>query len=289
MAMRLRDIKNKFHLELRGVYEEREINSLFRFLAEEYLELSTATSLIHADEEIRNEQKDQFNDALHRLKEHVPLQYITGHTTFMDCELKVGPGVLIPRPETEEMTSMLIKDFQGHSEALRIIDVGTGSACIPIALSKHLDNVELIAIEQSEEALAYARVNAELNNADISFHQVNFLDGSGLRKLGKFNIIISNPPYVTWSEADLMRKNVLEYEPQEALFVEDRFPLVFYEQIIKFSLEHLEDGGYIYLEINEKYGRDILELFSHDTFPKVNLYKDFSAKDRFIKARKAAL
>ena len=287
--MRLGDIKRKFHLELRGIYEDREINGLVRFLAEEYLGLSTAASLIHADEEIGDEQIDRFNDALQRLKEHVPVQYIIGHTNFMDCKLKLGPGVLIPRPETEEMTSMLIKEFQDHSEALRILDVGTGSACIPIALSKHLNNVELVAIELSEKALDYARVNAELNNADINFHQGNFLDGSSLSSLGKFNIIISNPPYVTWSEADMMRKNVLEYEPHEALFVEDRYPLVFYKQIIKFSLEHLEEDGCMYLEINEKFGKDILELFSKDAFSKVNLYKDLSAKDRFIIARKLAL
>ena len=287
--MRIGDIKNKFHLELRGIYEDREIKSLFRALAEEYLELSAAALLIHADEELLDKQKDQFNDALIRLKEHVPVQYIVGHTTFMDCKLKVGPGVLIPRPETEEMTSMLIKDFQDPSETLRIIDVGTGSACIPIALSKHLDNVELIAIEQSKEALSYARVNAGLNNADISFHQVNFFDESSLSKLGKFNIIISNPPYVTWSEADLMRKNVLEHEPQKALFVEDKFPLIFYQQIIRFSLKHLAENGYIYLEINEKFGNEILKLFSENAYSNVNLYKDLSGKDRFIKVRKPAL
>lgn len=287
--MRIGEIKNKFHLELSGIYEGREIDSLFRFLAEEYLDLSTAAMLIHADEELREEQKDQFNDALHRLRDHVPVQYIIGHTTFMDCKLKVGPGVLIPRPETEEMTSMLIKDFQDRSETLRIIDVGTGSACIPIALSKHLNNVELIAIDQSEEALNYARMNAELNNTDIGFRQVNFLDGSSLSKLGKFDIIISNPPYVTLSETDLMRKNVLEHEPHKALFVEDGFPLIFYEQIISFSLEHLEEGGFIYLEINEKYGGEILELFSENAYSMLNLYKDLSGKDRFVKARKTQL
>jgi len=283
-AMRIKDLKKKFHDELRGIYDEREIKSMFSVLAGEYLGLSSVELTIHAGELVSKKEIDQFDAALLNMKDHVPVQYILGQAEFMDFNLQVGPGVLIPRPETEELIQMLIDNVQVPSDRIRILDIGTGTGCIPIALSKHIKNAELIAVEQSEIALKYARNNIKINHARVDLHQMDFLDESSWNKLGKFDIIISNPPYVTNADTSMMRKNVLDHEPHDALFVDDQLPLFFYQQIIRFSKDYLSDDGWIYLEINEKYGKELLDLFNGNAFRNVSLYQDLSGKDRFVKA-----
>lgn len=282
--MRIKDLKQKFHEELRGIYDEREIKSMFRVLAGEYLGLSSVELTIHAGEQVSKKETDQFAAALENLKDHVPVQYILGQTEFMDFNLQVGPGVLIPRPETEELIQMLIDNVQDTSGRISILDIGTGTGCIAIALSKHIKNAELTAVEQSKVALGYARNNIKVNHARVDLHHMDFLDESNWNRLGKFDIIISNPPYVTNTDMGMMRKNVLDHEPHDALFVDDQMPLFFYQQIIRFSKDHLSDDGWIYLEINEKYGKELMDLFTGSAFRNVSLYQDLSGKDRFIKA-----
>ncbi|MEI6852816.1 MAG: peptide chain release factor N(5)-glutamine methyltransferase, partial [Bacteroidota bacterium] len=221
-------------------------------------------------------------DAIKELKEGKPLQYITGKAWFCGLELSVNEHVLIPRPETEELVQLIIKEHK-ETKGLRILDIGSGSGCIGIALKKELKDAEVWAMDISEEALKVARKNAELHEADICFIYKDILDAEGLSELRGLDIIVSNPPYVMESEKAVMHKNVLDFEPHEALFVPDNNPLKFYKAIFGLAKKNGKPCR-VYVEINESKGEEMIFLAKEFGFSDICIHKDINGKDRIISA-----
>lgn len=270
-------------------YEKAEAKEIVFWLLEHYLNLRKID--IISDKTIDNQSSINWNSIIERLNAHEPIQYVLGETTFYGRRFLVDKSVLIPRPETEELVSYVIKQ-QGIEESryqdkLSILDIGTGSGCIAISLAAELPNSEVSAFDISEKALTTAQKNAELNSVKVNFQKVDilrFLDKNE-RIDSTFSIIVSNPPYVTKSESSEMRKNVLDFEPHLALFVEDDDPLIFYEAIAKFASKHLQNNGLLATEINETLGESTAKIFKKYGFTEVKIIKDIHKKDRFVVGR----
>jgi release factor glutamine methyltransferase len=204
---------------------------------------------------------------------------------FAGMKLYVDENVLIPRPETEELVEWIVKTVASRkSQVASILDIGTGSGCIPVALKKKLLSVEVHALDISEEALNVAKRNAAIQQTEINFHLLNILDRNLWKQLPKFDIIVSNPPYVTQGEASSMQKNVLQYEPHLALFVDDEDAMKFYKAIAEFGLKHLNENGQLFFEINEMMSKQICDLLNQYRYLNIELKKDLQNKDRMIKA-----
>jgi release factor glutamine methyltransferase len=225
----------------------------------------------------------QLQDALKRLLEYEPVQYVLNEAWFCGLKLYVDHRVLIPRPETEELIEWVISDCKFPIDKLSILDIGTGSGCIALALKKRLSRAEVTGCDVSEEALSVAKKNGETLGIEVNFMQVNFLDPAQGKSFPGFDIIISNPPYIAQSESASMHANVLEHEPSLALFVPDEDALVFYRSIAQFGLAHLNPGGKIYVEINEQLGADTKSLFGSLGYS-AEIKKDMQGKDRMVKA-----
>ena len=229
-----------------------------------------------------------FEDAyLHykqRLCSHEPFQYILGEADFYGLKLKVNPSVLIPRQETEELVFWI--ENAVSKGAVSILDIGTGSGCIAIALAKALPKAKVVAVDVSDDALKTARENAILNQVNISFSKLDILNDSATEKLmemGKFDIIVSNPPYIPTHETHLMRKNVLDFEPNLALFVEDDNPLIFYKKIAELGTQILKDAGILIFEINENLAKDVQNVMKNNAYQSIEIIKDIHQKDRIVK------
>lgn len=281
---------NQLVLEITPVYEENEAKSIIYLLLEHYLKLSKTD--IFLDKNIL--QIFDFKEIIERIKVQEPIQYIIGETEFYGRKFKVTPATLIPRPETEELVQLTINNEQLGGEPLKIIgkkidnklkilDIGTGSGCIAISLACELTDYQVYAYDISEEALKIAKINARNNNANVIFEEVNILEPFPLHT-SPFTVIISNPPYVMNSEKADMERNVLEYEPHLALFVEDYNPLIFYQKIAEFAAKNLTDKGLCIVEINQAFGLETAELFWNQGFRKVEVVKDIFGKDRMVKA-----
>ena len=237
------------------------------------------------DEAISN----QIKNAIVKLQQHTPVQYVIGKANFYDLELFVDNNVLIPRQETEELVNWMINDVKilpVKPNELNILDIGTGSGCIAIALKKNITFADITAIDLSENALNVAKINATTYNTPINFINFDILSENNPSFNQKFDIIVSNPPYITEYEKKYMNKNVLNFEPHQALFVENEEPLLFYDAIIKFSLTNLKAKGKLYFEINEKYGKEIVNTLKKHHFKHIILKKDLNHKDRMISAEK---
>ncbi len=221
-----------------------------------------------------------------RLNTHEPIQYILGETEFYGRRFLVNDSVLIPRPETEELVKYVVDKTlrTQNSKPRTLLDIGTGSGCIAISLAKELPNFKVTAYDISEKALETAKKNAELNKADVNFEKVDILNPSFTIHHSPFTIIVSNPPYVTKQEIDRMQKNVLDFEPHLALFVEDSEPLIFYEAIANFAFNNLTDNGLVAVEINETLGEETANVFKRKGFSEVEIIKDIHQKDRFVSA-----
>ena len=228
-------------------------------------------------------QQDQLIGYLQRLNDSEPIQYITGKTFFFNSTFEVNSFTLIPRPETEELVQLILSE--NTSAAPEIIDIGTGSGCIAISLAKELKSASVSALDISTEALTVAKKNAETNDVKISFIELDFLQQKERIK-NTFDIIVSNPPYVLESEIPEMRKNVLDYEPHLALFVEDNEALKYYDALLSFASTNLNPNGYVYAEINEQKGLEMLALASEYGFANAVILKDMFSKDRIFKAQK---
>tara|TARA_X000000950_G_scaffold14464_1_gene15668 strand:- start:237 stop:1079 length:843 start_codon:yes stop_codon:yes gene_type:complete len=274
--MTLQDFKLKMISELSSIYEIDELNSIFNLLAEDYLNIPRSKILL-ADEIGLNESNQMlFSSALERLKAHEPIQYILGKTNFMDLEFKVNSSVLIPRPETEELVRLMLKkDFDGKE----ILDIGTGSGCIAISLAKNLPNSKVSAMDISIDALEVAKENAKLNNVSIEFIHADIFEYQSDKK---YDVIVSNPPYVTESEKLKLKKNVLGFEPELALFVDDVTPLKYYESIINFSLNNLNSQGQIFFETNENYKHELNKLAQNYEHNIIEFKLDNHNKNRFL-------
>lgn len=284
--MQLQSLKTYFQNNLLGYYPENEIISFFRLLSEAGLGYKPVDIVLNAEKVVDAKSFHLFQDAIERLQSYEPIQYILGETYFYGLRFKVDQSVLIPRPETEELVDWIINDQNNYS--IRILDIGTGSGCIPITLATHLPKATVHTLDISNEALNLAKDNAKSNAATVNFIEANILEAAAavhLASLPKFDVIVSNPPYVRLSEKELMKENVVNFEPHLALFVEDNDALIFYKKIIALSKDVLNKGGSLYFEINEALGEGIKRIMEPD-FESIVLRKDLSGKDRMIKGTK---
>ncbi len=282
--MKLKDIQNTFHEELDSVYGKEEVDSFFYLLTENYFQVTRLQLAMDSDYAI--DDANEILNALETLKQEEPIQYILGATEFYGLPFKVNNHVLIPRPETEELVEWIIESCYKIDEQFNILDIGTGSGCIAISLAKNLPNAKVYALDVSKEALRIAKQNAKLNDVAIEFIEADILtvDHAKLVSVShKFDVIVSNPPYVRNLEKELMKGNVLNNEPHLALFVEDDNPLQFYKAIIQLAVSNLIKEGLLFFEINEYLGSDMIQLLKDNDFETIELKQDIFKKDRMIK------
>ena len=279
----IKDIRSYLVKELEGVYHEPEISSLSNTIIKTVLDTSGLHELYSADVHVTSVQAGIIIDICKELKTGKPVQYVLGETSFYDCIIGVNSSTLIPRPETEELVDLIIKENRDYSG--NIIDFGTGSGCIAIALAKNLPRSSITGVDISDEVIKTAQKNALLNKATVSFIKGDIFsfDPGTVNKAG---IIVSNPPYVRNSEKKFMSKNVLDFEPHMALFVTDTDPLIYYDAIIKLAERILIPGGRIYFEINEAMGKSLVQLLESSGYSKVKIIKDINGKERITKGTK---
>ena len=280
--MKLSALHNSYQNELKSIYSTSEIDRIFFWVAEKILDKPEHILRLALDEEWREfeEKKNQFLFKLMLLKDHKPIQYILGETEFYGMKFFVNENVLIPRPETEELIEWIIKNTDNSS--LKIIDIGTGSGCIAVTLKKNLLNSDVFALDFSDKALEIAKINAEFHQTEIQFIQNDFLK-MNFNELPEFDIIVSNPPYISETEKNSMDENVVKFEPHSALFVSDENPLIFYERIVEFAKQKLKPNGKIYVEINQNLARETKELFENN-FDNTEMKMDISGNYRMIKS-----
>ncbi|QCX00278.1 peptide chain release factor N(5)-glutamine methyltransferase [Aggregatimonas sangjinii] len=287
--MLLNEIKTIFHKELDALYPSEEVNSFFYLLLEELLGLERFILALRPDYVVSKEEEQPLFEALSQLRLHRPIQYIVGQTNFMGLDFMVKEGVLIPRPETEELVQWVLdvtaEDpvFKNQNSAFNVLDIGTGSGCIAILLAKKWTDAKVYGLDVSESALAVARKNAQENEATVQFIHSNILSLDSLDT--KFDVIVSNPPYVRKSEKVDMQPNVLQYEPENALFVPDNDALKFYKAIVDFAATNLENNGMLFLEINQYLGKEAIQLLQGHNFSEIELRKDMYGNDRMLKGK----
>ena len=286
--MVIKDFKNFFKNSLSEIYPTTEIDSFFFLLMEEYLDLQRIDTVLKPDFKIDEENLSILKKALARLQKEEPIQYIIGKTEFYGLPFLVDENTLIPRPETEELVEWVLEEVgslkleAGSDKSLSILDIGTGSGCIPISLAKNLSEVKISAIDVSVEALNIAKKNAALHKVAVNFLQVDILQTEKLSQ--KFDIIISNPPYVRELEKVEIQNNVLQNEPHLALFVSDKNPLIFYDKIADLAKNNLTKNGLLFFEINQYLGKETCDLLEDKGFKNISLKKDLFGNDRMIKA-----
>jgi release factor glutamine methyltransferase len=287
--MKLKQIKDLFQSELKELYEVEEIDHFFFMLTEFYLSVNRLQLALNPEIIVTNEKNELFKEALKSFKNYLPIQYIIGETEFFGLPFKVNSSVLIPRPETEELVEWILKRQVTNKNQLRILDIGTGSGCIAISLAKNLPNAKVYALDISNDALKIAIKNAQLNHVNIEFIKANILNSNAWNsefKNLKFDIIVSNPPYVRELEKEQMKANVLNNEPHLALFVDDDNPLKFYKAITQYAVDNLSAQGDLFFEINEYLGSQMFQLLKEYGFSNIELKQDIFNKDRMIKATK---
>ena len=282
--MAAKTLFNHLISEITSVYEENEAKSIVYLLLEHYLNLSKTDILL---DNFVNQPFD-FQDIIIRLKAQEPVQYIIGETEFYGRKFKVTPDTLIPRPETEELVQLVVSSWQSAvgsvaQSPISVLDLGTGSGCIAISLACELPNAQVYAYDISEKVLKIAKENANRNNVNVIFEQLDILNFPP-SSFPPFSIIVSNPPYVMNAEKSEMEQNVLDYEPHLALFVEDSNPLIFYKAIAEFAFKNLIINGLCIVEINQAFGLETAELFWNQGFRYVEVVKDMFGKDRMVKA-----
>ncbi len=283
----VKDVSTAFRSALANLYDEREIDSLCMIAIEEIAGTSSAKIKAFPELGLSPEHSEALHQILTKLKTGEPIQYILGHTEFYGLPFKVNPSVLIPRPETEELVEWIISSAGiGDLASGNILDIGTGSGCIAITLKKHLNKAQVSAIDISAEALKTAKENAEVNDVVVDFIQANILNIKYEIDNSIFDVIVSNPPYVTVYDKKQMHANVTDFEPHNALFVPEDDPLIFYRVIADFASDSLKKDGLLFFEINENYGEQIVDLLNSKSFKNIELRKDISGRDRMIKASK---
>jgi release factor glutamine methyltransferase len=278
-------ITREYREELSPLYGEKEVLQFLYLLFDAWKGLKRVQVHDNREEGLTNAEYARFRDALLELKKCRPIQHILGETWFCGLRLKVTPAVLIPRPETEELVGIITDEIKREERKhLEILDIGTGSGCIAISLKKNFPEAGITGTEVSPEALKVAEENTRINRCAVNFLINDILDQKSWAVHPNYHLIVSNPPYVTLSEKALMHRNVLDYEPANALFVPDNDPLVFYRTIARFASDHLETGGRLYFEINERFPGEIRELLSSNGFHEVETIPDIHNKPRFAKA-----
>ncbi len=278
---RVRDIEGYFLRELSHLYPAGEIRQMVWMLAEAFLGWDRTAFLLHRDDTVNQSDLLRFHWAAEDLKRERPIQQIIGYTEFCGHRILVDSNVLVPRPETEEMTTYVGQQWLPTLSGAEILDLCTGSGCIAVALAAMAPEATVYGVDVSERALAVARENACLNHVEVEFVQCDLLRGNPALGCDAFDLIVSNPPYVRQCEKAQMRRNVLDYEPPIALFVDDGDPLIFYRRIGSYAQEHLKQNGTLVVEINEELGRETCELFESQGFA-TSLMQDFRGKDRMV-------
>jgi len=268
--------------ELVGLYPPEELTAIMRSLFSHLTGLTASEMILKKNRKMSESEIHYLQRSLKRLKEFEPLQYITGEAWFHGFKFMVNPAVLIPRPETEELVEWILSDHNSANGPLKILDIGTGSGCIAISLKKKLPKAEVHAIDISWEALSVAEKNADMLNAEIIFQWADIFDTAVRSAMPQYDIIASNPPYVTPADRKKMMRNVTDYEPSLALYVDEGDTLQYYREIIAFSTGHLEKGGRLYLECNEGNATGVVLLLKDAGFVNIELRKDMQGKPRMM-------
>lgn len=276
-----KDLLHQIISALHNIYDEREATTIASWLIEDLFQLTYHQ--IHWNEKIEwSKEKEQIvQNAIERLKKYEPLQYITEKAEFFGFTFKVSSDTLIPRPETEELVDLIIQENQTKLNC-KILDIGTGTGCIPISLDKKLPLAKVSAIDISDKALKIAKENNDTLKSEVAFHQQDILN-KDLSSFEKFDVIVSNPPYIRNLEKELMSENVLEHEPHLALFVDNETPLLFYDRITTLAKYSLNKEGKLYFEINEAFGKETAQLLINAGFENVDIIQDLQGKERIVK------
>ena len=299
--MNIKNYRTHFIQELSAIYDSGEAESFFYLILEEKQKLKRIDLALNQELTFSKDEVVLWNSILKQLKKEVPVQYLLGKTSFYGLDFEVNSSVLIPRPETEELVDWIIQSqklevrsgkLKEKSKMISILDIGTGSGCIAISLAKYIPNAQVFAIDISEEALATAQKNAIKNQVEVDFIKTDILKTDDLKDLPassfhlptKFDIIVSNPPYVRELEKQEIKKNVLDNEPHLALFVKDNDALIFYRIIAELAQKKLSPNGELFFEINQYLGPEMIELLEKMNFKNIELRKDIYGNDRMIKA-----
>ncbi|MDZ4846138.1 MAG: peptide chain release factor N(5)-glutamine methyltransferase [Chitinophagales bacterium] len=268
--------------------DDREVNNILHILLEDVLHIRKSKLKMVENNPLAEADAAKLRPILQRLRQGEPLQYILGEADFFGMKFKVNKDVLIPRPETEELADFAIKTMLPHAlkSQLSILDIGTGSGCIAIAVKKNLPDIFMLSIDKSEQAIAIAMQNDKSLDAGVDFLQTDFLDERSWESLGVFDAIISNPPYITRFEFATLMNRVKDFEPQQALIAEGDEPFIFYSKIADFGKKHLKPSGYIFVELNSAYVKEIALIFQRNGYRKIITLKDLQGNDRILEIRK---
>lgn len=261
---------------LAGVAEPNEVQAMIRVICEDVFNYDPVDVALRQESELPDFAPQRVAEIIARLQRHEPLQYIVGSARFHGHRFKVTPAVLIPRPETEQLVDMIVDENPGSD--LRVLDMGTGSGCIAISLARALRFAQVDALDVSRDALEVARENAAALKVKVRFFESDMLTP---QPPARYDIIVSNPPYICWGEREALDRNVLDYEPGQALFVPDNDPLLFYKAIVPYAAQSLERAGHLYLEINQRFGNEIKRLLEECGFGEVRIIEDSYGKVRF--------
>jgi release factor glutamine methyltransferase len=270
-----------FKKELTSFYDKNEVDSMLYIFFEHYFGVTRTDFLLHQDRKLSESDLLLVIYGVKDLKKYRPLAYIIGEWEFFGLSFYVNEHVLIPRPETEELVQLIINDYDNHP-LNNILDIGSGSGCIALSLKHHFKNATVTAWDISDEALKVIDRNAKNLQLEIKINKVDALSNPEVNV--KYDVIVSNPPYIMNKEQDQMHSNVLDYEPHLALFVPDENPLLFYNKIADIAIKHLIENGSLYVEINEQFGEEVVSLFNKKGFEKVKIIKDINNKNRMVKA-----
>ena len=277
------ELVNHIRTAIAGIYEEPEASAIAFAVAGHVLHLGRLELSMQRHDLVAHEAEEKTDKIIQRLLKHEPLQYVLGVAYFLDLELKVSPAVLIPRPETEELVGLIIKENQHRSE-LHILDIGTGSGCIAISLAEVLSCASVYGLDVSEKALEIAHENALKYSQLVQWINADIFSDKILLKASSLDIIVSNPPYVLENEKPKMRRNVLDHEPHLALFVPDNDALLYYTRIAEVGRKWLKPGGKLYFEINEQFADPLLEMLQDQRYQSLSISRDLFGKDRFVSA-----
>ncbi len=278
---------NDFLKRLESIYDDREADNIADWVFENVTQLKRWERRGNS-KSITSELELKLSKYLQELLLHKPVQYVLNEAWFYKLRFFVNRHVLIPRPETEELVSWIVNDVKSAKgetllEEIKILEIGTGSGCIPISIKNELQNASITSIDMSEYALDVARKNASDLHTKINFKKIDFLDEHQWRGLDNYDIVVSNPPYIPESESEKMSKNVTAFEPGIALFIDNKDPIIFYEKIAKFSQSHLKKQGKIYVEVHEEKANEVMQAFNKDGF-ETEIKKDIYGKERMIKS-----
>jgi release factor glutamine methyltransferase len=278
--MNLNDLKLRFIATIEGAQDPYESIALFNIAVDKLLDGNNLSLTTVNDYEVEQSLADQFISIAKELKTGKPIQYIFGEAYFYGLKFFVNPAVLIPRPETEELVHLIFQTLKNSPDQhKKVLDIGTGSGCIPVMLKKSLNTLDVSAIEISPEAIQVAQINTTFHNVAVQFIEADILNYSSPER---YDIIVSNPPYIKVDEMPAMHQNVLEHEPHVALFVSNEDPLIFYKAIAAFSQTNLNANGMLYFEINEYLGEEMFLMLNEYGFRNIEIHKDMQGKDRMV-------